>query len=288
MNIACHYAIARFAPFIETGEFANVGVVMFAPNARFFGFKLLGNRYARVTNFFEGLDTKVFKGSMTGLREELARIQGLLQEPGTLSKENQIAVWTDLIKPRETMVRFSEPRIVMASESKAKLLELYDYYVGHNFATKEYHEKLLERAVTGWLRDAGLQNKFHPARIGNDDYHAHFPFVAGPENHPERIIKPLNLNHADAAKIIDHGGQWLYRLDALKKRDLLPSQVLFSVQGPAPDESSPRGRAKNEIVTELRDREVLVIPHGSALPIIEFAQSGTIPSLSSYETTSVR
>lgn len=288
MNIACHYAIARFAPFIETGEFANVGVVMFAPGARFFGFKLLGNRYARVTNFFEGLDTKVFKSSLTGLQEELARILDLFQQPGMLSKENQIAVWTDLIKPRETMVRFSEPRIVMASDYQTKLLELYDYYVGHNFATKEYHEKLLERTVTGWLRDAGLQNKFHPARIGNDDYHAHFPFVAGPENHPESIIKPLNLNHADAAKIIDHGGQWLYRLDALKKRELLPPQVLFTVQGPAPDESSPRGRAKNEIVTELRSRDVLVIPHGSASSIIEFARSGTISPLSSYETTSVR
>ena len=86
------------------------------------------------------------------------------------------------------MVRFSEPRIVMASECKAKLLELYDYYVGHNFATREYHEKLLERAVTGWLRDACLQNKFHPARIGNGDYHAHFPFVAGADNHPEESL----------------------------------------------------------------------------------------------------
>ncbi|HVK54151.1 MAG TPA: DUF3037 domain-containing protein, partial [Burkholderiales bacterium] len=34
MNIACHYAIVRFLPFVETGEFANVGVVLFSPNAR--------------------------------------------------------------------------------------------------------------------------------------------------------------------------------------------------------------------------------------------------------------
>ena len=58
MNTACHYAIVRFMPFIETGEFANVGVVMFAPQARYFGFKLLVNRQARVTNFFEQLDAK--------------------------------------------------------------------------------------------------------------------------------------------------------------------------------------------------------------------------------------
>jgi hypothetical protein len=276
MNIACHYAIVRFSPFIETGEFANVGLVMYAPEVRFFGFKLLGNRYARVTNFFEGLDTKILKGSMNGLRDELERISSLLKQPGTLNKDAQIALWTELIKPRGTMVRFSEPRIALATECHAKLLELYDYYVGHNFATKEYQEKLLERAVTGWLRNAGLQRKFHPARIGNDDYHAHFPFVAGSEEQPERIIKPLNLNYTDAAKIIDHGGQWLYRIDALKKRSMLPAEVLFSVEGPTLDDPSPRSRARNEIVSELKSRDVLVVPHGSAQPIIEFAQSGTI------------
>jgi len=276
MNTACHYAIVRFIPFIETGEFANVGVVMFAPGVRFFGFKLLGNRFARVTNFFEGLDAKVFKASINDFRNELERLSAILKQPGTLTKESQLGIWTELIKPRETMLQFGSSHVVLASDCQSKLLELYDYYVGHNFATKEYQEKLLERAVSGWLRDAGLQNKFHPARIGNDDYHAHFPFVAGTDDRPEKIIKPLNLNYADATKIIDHGGQWIHRLDSLKKRQLLPADVLFSVKGPALDESSSIGRAKNEIVAELKDRSVIVISHGSAQPVIEFARFGQV------------
>lgn len=276
MNIACHYAIVRFTPFIETGEFANVGLVMFAPATRYFGFELVGNRFARVTNFFEGLDAKVFKASISNLRDEMARLSSLLQQPGTLDKESTLRIWSELIKPRETMLRFSEPRMVLAENCPSKLLELYDYYVGHNFATKEYQEKLLERAVGGWLREAGLQNQFHPARIGNDDYHAYFPFVSGSEQQPEKVIKPLNLDHTDAAKIIDHGGQWLYRIDALKKRALLPPAVLFSIKGPAPKESSPRGRAKDEIVAELQSRDVLVIPHGAVQSIINFAHSGNI------------
>lgn len=273
MNIACHYAIVRFTPFIETGEFANVGLVMLAPGVRFFGFKLLVSRYARVTNFFEGLDPKVFKASISDLREEMERLGSILNQTGSYDKEALLRIWTELIKPRETMLRFSEPRLVLAEDCKTKLLELYDYYVGHNFANKEYQEKLLERAVSGWLREAGLQNKFHAARIGNDDYHAHFPFVAGTEEHPEKIIKPLNLNYADAAKIIDHGGQWLYRIDSLRKRGLLPQHVLFTVKGPDSDEATPRSRARNEIVSELKTKNVLVVNHGSATPILEFARA---------------
>jgi len=45
-KLACQYALLRFRPFAETGEFANVGIVMLAPEARFFGFRLLKNMAA--------------------------------------------------------------------------------------------------------------------------------------------------------------------------------------------------------------------------------------------------
>ncbi|MGM0927683.1 MAG: DUF3037 domain-containing protein [Pseudomonadota bacterium] len=33
-RIACQYVILRFMPYVETGEFANVGVVMIPPHSR--------------------------------------------------------------------------------------------------------------------------------------------------------------------------------------------------------------------------------------------------------------
>jgi hypothetical protein len=36
--VACTYAALRFLPYRETCEFANVGVVVCAPEAGFFGF----------------------------------------------------------------------------------------------------------------------------------------------------------------------------------------------------------------------------------------------------------
>ena len=56
-KVACQYALLRFRPFVETGEFANVGVVLLAPEARFFGFRLL-KRYGRITQFFHQLPIK--------------------------------------------------------------------------------------------------------------------------------------------------------------------------------------------------------------------------------------
>jgi hypothetical protein len=276
MNTACHYAIVRFMPFIETGEFANVGVVMLAPDARFFGFKLLINRHARVTNFFEQLDAKIFRASMRTLREEMQRIDGMLKRMGTdrrfknLDRKGTLALWAEIVKPRETMLRFSDSRVVLADDAQAKLQELYAYYVERDFATREYQEQILERSVRGWLRSANLLERFHPARVGNDEYHTQFPFVAGPDDKPEKIIKPLNLGYPDASRIIDHGGQWVVRINALRKRQLLPSKVLFAVYGP--DDFTPRGKARREVVGELEDAGVVVTPYGQAQSVIDFAR----------------
>lgn len=276
MKIACHYAIARFMPFVETGEFANVGVVLFAPEARFFGFRLLGNRHARITNFFEQLDAKIFRASMKTFREELQRVDEMLKPMGTdrrlraLDRAAATGLWNEIVKPRETMLRFSEPRLVLAEDVPAKLVSLFDYYVERNFATREYQEQLLDRGVRGWLREANLQNRYMPARVGNEEYHAQFPFVALDGERPARIIKPLNLKHPEASRIIDHGGQWIWRINALKKRDLLPKAVLFAVDGPADD--SARGKAQREVVGELESAGVLVAPYADRQAVIAFAE----------------
>ena len=277
MKTACHYAIVRFSPFVETGEFANVGVVLFAPDARFFGFKLLVNRYARVTNFFEQLDAKTFRAAIYGLREELQRIDGMLKGMGTdrrikgLDQTGALVLWQELLKPRETMLRFGTSRLVLADDPEAKLRELYAYYIERSFVNRETPEHVLEKGVRGWLRSANLLQRFHAARVGNDDYHAQFPFVAGPEDKPEKVIKPLNLDYVDAARIIDHGGQWVMRVQALKKRGLLPDQVLFAVEGS--NDSDTRGRARRDVVDQLEETGVIVTPYRHTQSILEFARS---------------
>ena len=275
MNTACHYAIVRFMPFVETGEFANVGVVLFAPAARYFGFQLLVNRHARVTNFFEQMDAKVFRAAMRTFRNELQRIDGMLKHMGTdrrmkyLDRDNAQRLWTEIVKPRETMLRFGEPRVVLASDAGAKLQDLFAYYVERNFVTHEYQEKALDRGIRGWLRDAKLIDRFHPGKVGNDEYHAQFPFVELVGDEPVKIIKPLNLEYDDAARIIDHGGQWIVRVNALKKRDLLPARVLFAVNGHV--DTTPRGKARREVIAELEETGVAVTPYAERQAVINFA-----------------
>ncbi len=128
---ACQYAIVRFAPFVETGEFANVGILMMAPRARYFGFKLETRRFGWITRFFEDLEPSLYREALRTLRDELERVHDLLKTHGfdkrRQSPDLDLAqrLFTEVVRPRESIVRFSEPGIVMVEEPAAKLEALF-------------------------------------------------------------------------------------------------------------------------------------------------------------------
>lgn len=272
----CLYSIIHFAPFVETGEFANVGIVMMAPEQRYFGFKTMGLRHSRVTRFFDQLDAKVFRATMKTVREELDRASVMLRQHGfdKRLKTNDVEfakhLFAEMIRPRETVIKFSEPRMVLVDDPRSSLEDLYGHYVERDFVTREYQEGVLERGVRQWLWQARIAERFTRLEVGNDEYNVPFPFVEKRGELAIKAIKPLNLAQPQASKILDHGGQWLFRVNTLKKRGLLPQKVLFAV-GPPPAGGTPQMRAFEEIVGSLKETGVDVFPFAEKMKILEFA-----------------
>jgi hypothetical protein len=247
-KIGCLYAIVRFCPFVETGEFANVGIVMLVPQQRRLAFKLMTRKHARVTNFFEQLDGSVFRAVIGGLREELDRASRMIKG-GVADVETAKALFNEIVRARETVIKFDAVRPILVEDPAVALEDLYGHYVERDFVTKEYRETILERAMRRWLNAAGLGDKFDRLEVGNDEYHAVFPFVEGAGPIKLTVIKPLNLAQDQPSKILDHGGNWLFRVQTLQRKGLLPQKVLFPVEGPRDD--GPRDKAFREIVGEL-------------------------------------
>lgn len=274
-KIPCQYAIVRFAPFTETGEFANVGIIMMAPRQRYFGFKVLTRRHGRITRFFDELDPRLFKSAMYDLRDELTRVHNVLKAHGfdKRMKTNEVdfagKLFGEITRPRESIVRFSETRVVLAEDPKEKLKELFAFYIERSFATKEYKEFVLEKGMRKWLFEARIADRFERRKIGDDEYQATFPFVEQHEDRPTKIIKPLNLTQDSSSKILEHGGNWWFRLRELKKRNALPEKVLFAVEGPAAQ--GPMGNAYREVVDMLEETGVIVLPYRHKGEILDFA-----------------
>ena len=134
-EVVCNYAIARFRPYRETGEFVNVGVVLVCPQASFFDYLFETGNCQRITDFFPELDVNVFKAGLSGLLKELARVTAREQEEHLNQlvlregAQASLARFRELVRPREALFFFSEAGTVMAADPHAKLQELFQRYV---------------------------------------------------------------------------------------------------------------------------------------------------------------
>ena len=260
----CQYSIVRFAPFVETGEFANVGIVMMAPESHYFGFELELKRYARITHFFEDIDAQLYKRALSNLKEELERIGDLLRARGNSMRQKTIDVgfarrlFAELVRPRETIIRFGHVRTVLAEDPAMKLKELFAFYIERNFVTKKYQEELLESNVRKLLNRIHVGALFEKARVGDENYHVNFPFVHHEGGRPDKIIKPLHLAHAEPTRIYEHGDAWIQRINRLKGRFLNPARVLFTLAGPDKDDN--RLKAYQDIEEALQKTGVRTVP----------------------------
>lgn len=277
-RFACNYAIVRFMPYVETGEFANVGVLLWIPNQKALMFKLLRKRYGRITQFFEELDKQVYLKAMSDLDDELHRIQRLLQD-GALAESNadleygfHKGIFSEIIRPRETIVRFSEQRAILTEDPIETLKTLYDYYVGRNFVTKEYQEGLMEKSVKRLLDQENLGRRYQKRKVQDKIYSVSFPFVEEREKKAVRVIKPLFLGQVDSTAIIEHGGHWRLKVEQLRRRQLLHGPILFPVKGPDDAKKDDhRQEAFEETRQSLEEDGIQVVPYDEKRLILDFA-----------------
>lgn len=273
----CQYAILRFMPFVETGEFANVGIIMMSAKAGYFDFKLQSTRHKRVTNFFDDLDAKIFKAAMKDIKDELGRVRQLLiaqcfDKRNTL-KNDEFAneLFSEVIRPREVMLRFSQPRTVLSADPDNTLAELFKHYVERDFVNKEYREALMEKGIRNLLLGANLGERFIKRDIGNEEFHVPFPFVEIRGARATKIIKPLNLAQNEATKIRLHGNEWEYKMNMLRRMNFMPAEVLLTVVGPPSDDK--RIGAFRDAVGMLEQTGAAVVPYAKQEDILRFASS---------------
>lgn len=273
---AAKYSIVRFTPFLETEEFANVGVVVVVPELGQIDFKLNTQRYGRVTGFFSELDAGVYRETLKMLKAELLRVRGSLVRGGFEWKAGTSLVneiFAELVRKRETIIQFSEPRVIACCSLEEVLESTYNHYVGRDFVTKEYVETKIEKGLRTVLRGARLAERFHADKVGDTKYQVRFPFVeTGVTSGPAKLIKPLNLAHESSTQIIEHGDAWGAKLTRLMEKDFaVPERVLFVVAAPDANASSERQEAYQDSIERLRPLGSIALRADDA-NVLEFAR----------------
>ena len=268
MKQACQYALIQFRPFAETGEFANIGVIVAAPKKGFFDFKLAPTRFARVTQFFKELDAKVYSAAISHFDEELNIVKKHFEgRPALLHKELPAL----LNRYTESLIRFSPLRIIGTDDLNGLTDILFNRYVGRDFIDKQYRETAMERALKQELKTKSVRVKFKKKTIPAGFRNITFPF-AGEWKGQMRIIKPLAFEHKNSTKLFEHGEQWGNRLQWLINKDLLlPQNALIPIEEPKTEDASlVEAFIEAKRVLEKTDVQLVDYNHDSR-KIIDFA-----------------
>lgn len=276
-EFVCNFAVARFRPYRETGEFVNVGVVLLCPQMDFFSAAFEHRKHKRITDFFPELDIEVFRAGLSGLRKELGRICNRGQDGETqlvLTGEAQarIAAFSELVRPREALFHFGEIGTTFASDPKAKLQELFGFYVQRQFARdREYQEVIMRRKLGEFLRRAKLDQFYRlDQRIGDDTYNVVLPFVNFEGTTARKAIKPLHLDKDTPTEIYRHGDAWISTVRRLRRIEKLPRELLFTIKPPTGNRKLQN--AAEEVSQELERSETLTVPFADTDAILRFAR----------------
>jgi len=260
----------------ETAEFANVGVVLLCPEVDFFGSLFERHKYKRITDFFPELDSNIFKAGLAGFLKELGRVTSRDHQPAQFvlhdEVQSRIAAFKELVRPRESIFHFGEVATVLAADPRAKLEELFNFYIKRPFASdREYQEIIMRRSLADFLQKIQLAPFYKlDQRIGDDTYNVMAPFVHYEGNTPRKVIKPLQLAKPATTEIYRHGDAWISTVRRLDRIKCLPKEFLFTVKQPVANKQHEA--AAQEICTELENYGAMTVRFADREAIERFAR----------------
>lgn len=266
-RLACHYSVLRFCPYPETDEFVNVGVVLACPSLGYFdGLRADLRRRGRVNRFFPELNPEVYK-TVVHAWESLVEQQRRLPKDGQMladfDQKQLRDVFLTLTRPRESILYYSEPRVILSDNPAAVLKDLFDAYVERRFANQpEYQEKVMCDRVERVLNEAkALDRYLKHEQVGDDVFHVRFPFVRRTDARarPLQAIKALHLDREDTTDLFHHADRWLSNVRRLRAAGTDPESLLFVLQGP--QNRGPKHAAAFDQVQH--DLDQAKIPHVS-------------------------
>lgn len=277
-KLACNYAVLRFFPYPETGEFVNLGIAIACPELHRFDYRM-APRMDRITGFFPELkhSKAAFIEGRKLFKAELERIKTMLNdgehETQLCFKEDAQVfnqVFLNLVRPREEAFCFSTVRTCLTDDPKTARDKLFEHYVERGFAQRqEYQETVMTKRLRKVFAEKQLMQYYEERTFRSEFCQVSFPFVRRNEALFSRAIHPLDLDKVETPRIVEHADHWKNRLLRLKDAPEHPENVLLVVRQP---DGGKRLDVCLAMKKELEEAGAVLLPKEDKAGILDFAQ----------------
>lgn len=121
------YSFVRFRPYIETGEFVNVGLLMCEPEKRKLTYRLVDKDNQRVKQFF--YDRDIFTHTRDLIDEELRYITS---QTFDFNVEEMARFFHNYVDVKEGNVQYSNAAVGVVDDPQTYFDTLYKEYISSN------------------------------------------------------------------------------------------------------------------------------------------------------------
>ncbi len=247
MNGIYRYSIVRFRPYAETGEFANIGIVVFDLREEVAEFRLSNKRFARISHFFDPSANSAYMNAIENLRVELPRLLNFLPETHSRTAFDH---FSELFGSRESSILFSEPRVIKSGFALETVADnLFDRFVRRDFEKPLDPEAALTKSIRKNLHRHGVKH-FKTLTVSDDIIPVRFPLGF----HETKVvaIKPLAFAQKNPIHIVDYGAHWRKRLAYhLNKGTISEESVFLALERPSFGEDEQSEKAFQLALQEL-------------------------------------
>ena len=278
---AYSYAVLRYMHDITTGEFVNVGVVVFCPEARFM-VAMCRTTSERLRQVFPSLDTHAFRMLM---QKVSARFSVLSEQAANQLQLDECTLLTDwvyqVVPLDDSSLRWSALGHGLTAEPSATLEHLFERFVRHHDrqqASVRRDDEKVWRNFSRALEQRNVLRHFLPHTfMAQDD---EIQFERAWKNGQWHCLAPVSFDLASEETIRDKAHKWLGQLVSVgaANKDL---HLYFLVGEPAEKNLMPAFASalnilqKSDVVVEVfKESDALALSQRLAERVQKHLRSG--------------
>jgi hypothetical protein len=217
MKTPYNFSVLRYIHDVVTGEFVNVGVVLYAPRAKFLS-ALCTSRYGRLSKMFNNVNGEHFKHVVRYIQAQLEEEgERLTNELPFNEMPKSVLEFTAKVLPRDdSSLQFSPEGFGLTENPQLTLEQLYTRYVEQYFEKADRPIRTNEdvwRVFKKPLEEKRILAKLVPHQISGQNYEYEFKYAW--KNGVWNMQEPISFDLVEAGSITDKANAWLGRITSL-------------------------------------------------------------------------
>ena len=234
------YTVLRYVHDIGTGEFANVGVVLVSPAARFAD-AILRPTHGRLSKMFPGMDGDHFRRVVKHLQSRFDELSTRLREDmnldGMPASAHELA--HRVIAADDSSFQWSPMGSGLSADLSATLESIYQRMVeGYNDKAKaeSRSDEVVWRTFKKGFEEKKVLSRLHPKTIAVADDEVAFSHAW--KNHQWHCLETVSFDLMQPQSIKDKAHSWLGRMTSIREA---PEEFrIYYLVGEPQHESSQR------------------------------------------------